>query len=167
MDHPKVLGYLDVLRDKKPVGKTVAVIGAGGIGFDVSEYLLHEGEPSLNKAKFLPNGAWTPPLRSAWRLSKRHLDKVPRKIYLLQRKTSKGGRRFGQDHRLDPPHRPEEPRRGNDPGATYRKIDDAGLHITVGDKDMTCPWTTSSCLLGRTPTANCRPALEAKGVRCT
>lgn len=45
MDHPKVLGYLDVLRDKKkPVGQTVAVIGAGGIGFDVSEYLLHEGE---------------------------------------------------------------------------------------------------------------------------
>ncbi len=53
MDHPKVLGYLDVLRDKKPVGQTVAVIGAGGIGFDVSEYLLHEGESaSLNPAQF-------------------------------------------------------------------------------------------------------------------
>ena len=53
VNHPKVLGYLDVLRDKKPVGKTVAVIGAGGIGFDVSEYLLHEGvSPSLDKTKF-------------------------------------------------------------------------------------------------------------------
>src|SRR5690606_22765460 len=42
IDHPKVLGYLDVLRHNKPVGKTVAVIGAGGIGFDVSEFLTHD-----------------------------------------------------------------------------------------------------------------------------
>ncbi|RRS01072.1 FAD-dependent oxidoreductase [Aquabacterium soli] len=57
IDHPKVLSYLDVLRDKKPVGKTVAVIGAGGIGFDVAEYLTHEGEsPSLDLAKF--NEEW-------------------------------------------------------------------------------------------------------------
>jgi NADPH-dependent 2,4-dienoyl-CoA reductase/sulfur reductase-like enzyme len=57
VDHPKVLSYLDVLRDKKPVGKNVAVIGAGGIGFDVSEYLTHEGEsPALNLAKF--NAEW-------------------------------------------------------------------------------------------------------------
>jgi 2,4-dienoyl-CoA reductase (NADPH2) len=57
VDHPKVLSYLDVLRDKKPVGKTVAVIGAGGIGFDVSEYLTHEGDsPSLNLEKF--NAEW-------------------------------------------------------------------------------------------------------------
>ena len=44
IDHSKVLSYIDVLKDKKPVGKRVAVIGAGGIGFDVSEYLSHEGE---------------------------------------------------------------------------------------------------------------------------
>ncbi len=52
-DNPKVLDYLEVLRDKKPVGKRVAVIGAGGIGFDVSEYLTHEGESAtLNPKKF-------------------------------------------------------------------------------------------------------------------
>ncbi|MDQ5889251.1 MAG: 2,4-dienoyl-CoA reductase, partial [Pseudomonadota bacterium] len=54
IDHPKVLNYLDVLRDKKPVGKTVAVIGAGGIGFDTSEYLTHQGtSPSLDVNLFL------------------------------------------------------------------------------------------------------------------
>jgi 2,4-dienoyl-CoA reductase (NADPH2) len=58
IDHPKVVGYLDVLaRQVKPVGKNVALIGAGGIGFDVAEYLLHEGEsPSLDAAKF--NAEW-------------------------------------------------------------------------------------------------------------
>ena len=53
IDHPKVLGYLDVLRDGKPVGKNVAVIGAGGIGFDVSEFLTHSGtSPSVDAPKF-------------------------------------------------------------------------------------------------------------------
>jgi 2,4-dienoyl-CoA reductase (NADPH2) len=42
IDHPKVLSYIDVLRDKAPVGKRVAIIGAGGIGFDVGEFLLHD-----------------------------------------------------------------------------------------------------------------------------
>jgi 2,4-dienoyl-CoA reductase (NADPH2) len=53
INHPKALGYLDLLRDRKPVGGSVAVIGAGGIGFDVAEYLTHSGESaSLNLAKF-------------------------------------------------------------------------------------------------------------------
>jgi 2,4-dienoyl-CoA reductase (NADPH2) len=53
IDHPKVRNYLEVIRDKRDVGKTVALIGAGGIGFDVAEYLLHEGtSPSLDKARF-------------------------------------------------------------------------------------------------------------------
>jgi 2,4-dienoyl-CoA reductase (NADPH2) len=67
--HPKVLGYLEVLRDKKPVGKTVALIGAGGIGFDVAEFLLAEGaSPSLDPAKFFAE--WgvdaTGPLVAGW-----------------------------------------------------------------------------------------------------
>ncbi len=53
LDHPKALAYLDVLRDDKPVGRKVAIVGAGGIGFDVAEYLVHEGESaSLDAAKF-------------------------------------------------------------------------------------------------------------------
>ncbi len=53
IDHPKVLSYIEVLRERKPVGKNVAIIGAGGIGFDTAEYLSHEGESgSLNPQKF-------------------------------------------------------------------------------------------------------------------
>ena len=50
IDHPKVLGYLDVLRHNKPVGKSVAIIGAGGIGFDVGEFLSHPGRASEQEA---------------------------------------------------------------------------------------------------------------------
>ena len=85
-DHPKVMSYLDVLRDKKPVGKAVAVIGAGGIGFDVSEFLTHEGEsPALNLAKF--NDEWGIDSTYAQRggIKAAHLEKPPRQIYLLQR----------------------------------------------------------------------------------
>src|SRR5690606_34800434 len=92
VDHPKVLSYLDVLRDKKPVGKTVAVIGAGGIGFDVSEYLTHEGDsPALNPEKF--NAEWGIDTTYAERggIKAPHLGKAPRQVYLLQRKTSKVG----------------------------------------------------------------------------
>lgn len=54
INHPKVMGYLDALLERKPVGKRVAVMGAGGIGFDVSEFLTHEGQsPSLNISKFM------------------------------------------------------------------------------------------------------------------
>jgi len=53
IEHAKVVGYLDVIRDKCKVGQTVALIGAGGIGFDVAEYLIQEGvSPSLEKDKF-------------------------------------------------------------------------------------------------------------------
>ena len=97
IDHPKVLGYLDVLRDKKPVGKSVAVMGAGGIGFDVSEYLLHEGvSPSLDKAKFFAE--WGVDTTGAHRggVKEAHLGDIPRKIYLLQRKVSKVGEGLGK-----------------------------------------------------------------------
>ncbi|MCC6217910.1 MAG: NADPH-dependent 2,4-dienoyl-CoA reductase, partial [Aquabacterium sp.] len=97
VDHPKVLSYLDVLRDKKPVGKNVAVIGAGGIGFDVSEYLTHEGEsPSLNLAKFNAEWGIDSEYKDRGGIKPAHLDKAPRQIYLLQRKTSKVGDGLGK-----------------------------------------------------------------------
>ncbi|MGP1683969.1 MAG: oxidoreductase, partial [Giesbergeria sp.] len=138
--HPKVLSYLDVLRDKKPVGKSVAVIGAGGIGFDVSEYLLQEGvSPSLDKAKFFAE--WGVDTTGANRggLQEADLGEIPRKIYLLQRKTSKVGEGLGKTtgwiHRTSLKNRHVE----MIPGVQYRKVDDAGLHITVGDKEMVLP----------------------------
>ncbi|MBA5688893.1 NADPH-dependent 2,4-dienoyl-CoA reductase [Rugamonas apoptosis] len=128
--HTKVLSYLDVLRDRKPVGKTVAIIGAGGIGFDTAEFLTHEGtSPSVDLPLFLDEwgidgtignpGGLRKPLRTAPR----------RKIYLLQRKTSKVGDGLGATtgwiHRTVLKHKQVEMIAGVD----YVKIDDAGLHI--------------------------------------
>ncbi|MBX3632835.1 MAG: NADPH-dependent 2,4-dienoyl-CoA reductase [Simplicispira sp.] len=164
--HPKVLGYLDVLRDKKPVGKTVAVIGAGGIGFDVSEYLLHEGtSPSLDKAKFFAEWGVDTTGSTRGGLKPAHIGAVPRKVYLLQRKTSKVGEGLGKTTGWI--HRTGLKNRGVEmiPGVQYRRIDDAGLHITVGDKDMTLPVDNIIVCAGQDPNRELQAALEAKGVR--
>jgi len=164
--HPKVLGYLDVLRDKKPVGRAVAVIGAGGIGFDVSEYLLHEGvSPSLDKAKFFAEWGVDTTGTQRGGLRPAVLGTIPRKIYLLQRKTSKVGDGLGKTTGWI--HRTGLKNRGVEmiPGVQYRKIDDAGLHITVGDKDMTLPVDNIIVCAGQDPNRELQAALEEKGVR--
>ena len=163
--HPKVLGYLDVLRDKKPVGKTVAVIGAGGIGFDVSEYLLHEGtSPSLNQAKFFAE--WGVDTTGATRggLQAAHIEAVPRKVFLLQRKTSKVGDGLGKTTGWI--HRTGLKNRGVEmiAGVTYLKVDDAGLHITVGDKELVLPVDNVILCAGQDPNRDLQAELQAAGV---
>jgi len=164
--HPKVLGYLDVLRDKKPVGQRVAVIGAGGIGFDVSEYLLHEGaSPSLDKAKFFAEWGVDTTGSARGGLQPAHIGQVPRKVYLLQRKASKVGDGLGKTTGWI--HRTGLKNRGVEmiPGVTYRKVDDAGLHISVDGKDMTLPVDNVIVCAGQDPNRELQAALEAQGVR--
>ncbi len=168
VDHPKVLSYLDVLRDKKPVGKTVAVIGAGGIGFDVSEYLTHEGEsPALNLAKFNAEWGIDSEYKDRGGIKPPHLDKAPRQIYLLQRKTSKVGDGLGKTtgwiHRTSLKNRNVE----MIAGASYNKIDDAGLHITVGGKDVVLPVDNVVLCAGQEPFRELQAGLEAAGQTVT
>jgi len=168
VDHPKVLSYLDVLRDKKPVGKNVAVIGAGGIGFDVSEYLTHEGEsPSLNLAKFNAEWGIDSEYKDRGGIKPAHLDKAPRQIYLLQRKTSKVGDGLGKTtgwiHRTSLKNRNVE----MIAGATYNKIDDAGLHISVGGKDVLLPVDNVVLCAGQEPFRALQAGLEAAGQKVT
>ena len=163
--HPKVLGYLDVLKDKKPVGKKVAVIGAGGIGFDVSEYLLHEGESaSLNKAKFFVE--WGVETTGATRggLQPAHIGEVPRHIHLLQRKSSKVGEGLGKTTGWI--HRTGLKNRGVHmlAGVTYRKIDDAGLHITVDGQDRLLEVDNVIVCAGQDPNRELQAVLQAQGV---
>ena len=163
--HPKVLGYLDVLKDKKPVGKKVAVIGAGGIGFDVSEYLLHEGESaSLNKAKFFAE--WGVETTGATRggLQAAHIPHVPRQVPLLQRKSSKVGEGLGKTTGWI--HRTGLKNRGVHmlAGVTYRKIDDAGLHITVDGQDRLLEVDNVIVCAGQDPNRELQAVLQAQGV---
>jgi 2,4-dienoyl-CoA reductase (NADPH2) len=160
------VGYLDVLRDKCAVGKTVALIGAGGIGFDVAEYLLHEGtSPSLDKAKFFAEWGVDTTYAERGGLAPAHIEASPRKLYLLQRKASKVGDGLGKTtgwiHRTSLKNRSVEMMAG----VTYRKVDDAGLHITVGERDMTIPADTVVLCAGQDPQRALQADLLAAG--CT
>lgn len=134
IDHPKVLSYLDVLKYGKPVGRSVAVIGAGGIGFDVSEYLTHEGKsPSLDTAAFMKEWGVDMAVATAGGLaaSGPQPHPSPRQVYLLQRKSSKVGEGLGKTTGWI--HRASLQMKNVTmiPGVTYNKIDDAGLHVTI------------------------------------
>jgi len=138
IEHAKVVGYLDVIRDKCKVGQTVALIGAGGIGFDVAEYLIQEGvSPSLEKDKFFSEWGVDISYSNAGGLQAEHIEKSSRKVYLLQRKVGKVGDGLGKTtgwiHRTSLKKREVEMVNG----VTYHRVDDEGLHITVGEKKMT------------------------------
>lgn len=135
--HAKVLNYLDVLKDKKQVGKKVAVIGAGGIGFDVSEYLSHEGEAtSQNIEAFMKE--WGVDMTMQARGGIEGVEAVvsdsSREVFLLQRKKSKVGAGLGKTTGWI--HRAGLINKGVNmiPGCSYDKVDDQGLHVTVGGK---------------------------------
>ncbi len=162
--HPKVVGYLDVLRDKCAVGHNVALIGAGGIGFDVAEYLLHEGtSPSLDAAKFFAEWGVDTAYAQCGGLQPAHIAPSPRKVTLLQRKTSKVGDGLGKTtgwiHRTSLKNRQVEMVNG----VSYRKVDDAGLHITVNGADSTIPADTVVVCAGQDPQRELQAELLAAG----
>jgi len=135
IDHAKVLSYIEVLKDKKPVGKTVAIIGAGGIGFDVAEFLTHS--ESLTTRPDAWNREWSvdPDYHNRGGVaSKPDIEASPRKVFLLQRKDTKIGAGLGKTtgwtHRLSLKHKKVEMINGAD----YLQIDDQGLHINLAGK---------------------------------
>ena len=132
IDHPKVLSYIQVLKERVPVGKRVAIIGAGGIGFDTAEYLTHEGDSgSLNPEKFYAEWGIDTSYAHVGGLKQPELEKSEREVYLLQRKTAAVGAGLGKTtgwiHRTGLKHRNVK----MIAGASYDKVDDQGLHITV------------------------------------
>lgn len=136
IEHPKVLSYLDVLQDKAAVGKRVAIIGAGGIGFDVGEYLLHDPAHPLPQSVSSWAGEWGVDMnaRSGGGLVAAVVAEPVRQLFLLQRKTSKVGAGLGKTSGWV--HRAALARNGVAmlAGVQYDKIDEQGLHITVGGK---------------------------------
>ena len=135
VDHPKVLSYIDVLRDKKPVGDRVAIIGCGGIGFDTAMYLSQPGEAtSQNIAAFCEEWGIDTSLNQIGGLRPEgpQLPKSPRQIVMLQRKASKPGDGLGKTTGWI--HRATLLSRGVKmiPAVSYQKIDDDGLHVLIG-----------------------------------
>jgi 2,4-dienoyl-CoA reductase (NADPH2) len=154
IDHPMVMNYLDVIGDKKPVGQKVAIIGAGGIGFDTAEYITHSGEAtSQNIPAFMKEWGidMTFGSRSGIEGITAQPEPSPREVYLLQRKTTRVGKGLGKTTGWI--HRAGLAMKGVRmmPGCDYSHIDDQGLHITVGGDPQVLDVDTIIVCAGQDP----------------
>lgn len=129
VDHPTVVNYQDVIRHRAPVGRRVAVMGAGGIGFDVSEFLLHEPDESLEH--WMQRWGVTDPELERGGLATKVKAPPKREVILLQRKSTELGKGLGKTTGWV--HRQTLKDSGVEmvKGVSYDRIDDDGLHITV------------------------------------
>lgn len=170
IEHPKVLSYLDVLRDHKPVGEKVVVIGAGGIGFDVAEYLVEKrvaqsshGDGDLRRDHWLKEWGIDKQLAERGGLTTPEVDAPERQIWLLQRKESKVGDGLGKTtgwiHRTVLKNRKVQMLSG----VQYLRIDDEGLHIQVGDKQQCLPVDQVIICAGQEPLKELQVGLQAAG----
>ncbi|MGO1430033.1 MAG: FAD-dependent oxidoreductase [Halomonas sp.] len=135
-DHRKVLSYAEAIESPERVGRKVAVIGAGGIGFDVSELLAHQGHPVLDIANWCDEWGVDLAVGERGGLKAPTPPVVPREIFMLQRKTSKPGKYLGKTTGWV--HRASLKQRGVKTltGCEYLKIDDEGLHIRRDGDDQ-------------------------------
>ncbi|MDF3301369.1 NADPH-dependent 2,4-dienoyl-CoA reductase [Streptomyces tropicalis] len=164
IDHPSVVGYLDVLRDGAPVGERVAILGAGGIGFDVAEYLTDGGDKAHeDPAAYFRAWGVDMDYRAPGGLAAPERPAPPRTVHLLQRKTSKVGAGLGRTTGWI--HRTELKHRGVTmvPGVRYDRIDDAGLHITVDGDGTVLEVDTVVLCTGQDPRRDLYDELVAAG----
>ncbi len=168
IDHPKVLSYVDVLLNRRPVGGKVAIVGAGGIGFDVAEFLSHD-------AGHAPSSLDIPAFMSEWGIDMR-LDQrgglapaaamvSPREIWLLQRKATPPGRDLGKTtgwvHRLALKRRDVRMLAG----VEYLGIDDRGLEIARGGERRLLDVDHVVICAGQEPRRELVAGLETLGLR--
>ncbi|MEX0281107.1 MAG: FAD-dependent oxidoreductase [Arenibacterium sp.] len=169
-DGPNVLSYIDVLRGKAEVGKRVAIIGAGGIGFDVAEYLAHEGEsPTESLPLWMKEWGVADPgeHRSGLAPDGPQPEAAARTITLLQRKKTKHGKGLGKTtgwiHRAALKMKDVE----FVGGVNYESIDETGLHVSFGEarENPTLIEADSIVLCaGQLPERSLADALEERGV---
>ncbi|MET8748205.1 NADPH-dependent 2,4-dienoyl-CoA reductase [Streptomyces sp. NPDC004728] len=163
-DHHSVVGYLDVLRDGAPVGDRVAIIGAGGIGFDVAEFLTDSGDAASSDPEvFFRQWGVDTEYRERGGLRAPERAKTPRTVHLIQRRTGKVGAGLGKTtgwiHRTELRHRGVT----TIAGAAYDRIDDEGLHLTVGGEQHLLPVDTIVLCAGQEPRRDLYEELLAAG----
>ncbi|MBD2783937.1 NADPH-dependent 2,4-dienoyl-CoA reductase [Xenorhabdus sp. DI] len=166
IEHEKVLTYLDVLKHKRPVGKRIAIIGAGGIGFDTAEYLSQSGQStSLSSHAFSHEWGIDRTIRHRGGLQPEgaQAERSPRKIYLLQRKDSKVGESLGKTTGWV--HKASLLMRGVTMlnRVQYLKIDDQGLHIRRGDEQQCLEVDNVIICAGQEPLKALYSPLQAMG----
>ena len=164
----KVASYLDIVEGRKAAGKSVAIIGAGGIGFDVGEFLTHahdQGAAAKSEAERF-NEEWgiDPSYANRGGLKPSYSEAAPRQVYLLQRKSSKVG--DGLAKTTGWIRRTLLKKRGVEmiSGVSYERIDDAGLHITVNGEAKTLPVDTIVICAGQESQRELLAPLEAASI---
>ena len=162
---PRVLSYLDVLRDNKPVGARVAIIGAGGIGFDVAEFLVeHAPSPTTDVVRW--SAEWGVDLGHSERGGLKPAKPQPplRQVHLLQRSAGKPGARLnkttGWVHRATLKAKKVE----MIGGVSYRHFDDAGLHVQINDQPRVLEVDNLVICAGQEPNRALADQLTALGV---
>ena len=164
IDHPKVVGYLDVLQRRVVPGAKVAIIGAGGIGFDVGEFLVQEGEsPSLDASRWMAEWGVDPAFDAPGGLAKPRPEPAARQIWLLQRTPGKPGARLGKTTGWI--HRGTLKAKGVKMlgGVEYLGVDDAGLHIRVDGSEQVLAVDHVVICAGQEPRRELFDALAAQG----
>ncbi|MEQ5872362.1 NADPH-dependent 2,4-dienoyl-CoA reductase [Sagittula sp. NFXS13] len=170
-EHPKVTGYIDVLRGKVEAGGRVAVIGAGGIGFDVSEYLVTGDSPTESLPEWMREWGVTDPADQRSGLSAEGPQPAAplREVTLLQRKAEKPGKRLGKTtgwiHRAGLQMKGVQMKAG----VNYERIDDEGLHISFGEareRPEVIACDTVVLCAGQVSERSLANDLEAAGVSC-
>ena len=167
IDHEKVVGYVDAIRGNKPIGKKVAVVGAGGIGFDVTELITHEGTSSALDIKLFAK-EWGVDFENHPRGGVTGVEpvvhKADREVWLMQRKETPVGRGLGKTTGWT--KRLLLNRRGVNMinAVEYVRIDDGGLHVLVGGQPKTFDVDTVIVCAGQEPERGLYDALEAKGL---
>ncbi|WP_324710254.1 NADPH-dependent 2,4-dienoyl-CoA reductase [Pseudomonas citronellolis] len=167
IDSPKVISYLDAILERKPVGQKVAVIGAGGIGFDVSEYVTHDGEStSLDRHAFWKEWGIDENLEARGGVAgiQPHPHAAARQVFLLQRKKSKVGDGLGKTtgwiHRTGLKNKRVQMLNS----VEYLKVDDAGLHIRIAEGEpQVLPVDTVIVCAGQEPLRELHDGLVAAG----
>lgn len=165
-DDPRVLSYLDVLAHNKPVGPRVAIIGAGGIGFDVAEFLVeHAPSATLDVARWTREWGVDMQLDTRGGLAPAQPEAPARQVWLLQRSEGRPGARLnkttGWVHRATL----KAKRVTMLGGVSYERFDDQGLHITVDGQPQVLPVDNVIVCAGQEPNRSLADALIAAGIK--
>ena len=163
-DHPAVAGYVDVLNGRVVAGRRVAVIGAGGIGFDVAEFLVQDGpSPSLDPARWRAEWGVDFDGNSRGGLARPRPEAPAREVWLLQRSPGRPGKRLGKTTGWI--HRATLKAKGVHMlgGVRYLGMDDQGLHIEVDGTPRRLPVDTVVVCAGQEPRRELHDALLALG----
>lgn len=166
-DHTKVISYADVLSHKVIVGKRVAIVGAGGIGYDVAEFLTHNHEstpPSMDVESYMKEWGVDMKYTKGGSLAESPLpEPSPREVYLLKRSGGKHGKGLGRTTGWI--HRASLIMKGvkHLANVTYEKVDDQGFHISLNGEQQLLPVDHIVICAGQEPLRDLHEELEKNG----